>query len=268
MTANVLNSQVRRLSIFCTCMNGYVSLLHTKLHKRRIASRASRQTIDQKTQRAQIIVLPRCQTEFGACRVADLGTWLQGLGLAKYAKAFEENEIDFAVLPYLSDGMLQQIGLPIGPRAKLLAAIANLPASSRGDRKDTSEAAAIELQLRPRQEAERRQITVMFCDLVDSTKLATHLDPEELKSVLEAYHGTCAAIMDRYGGYVAQYSGDGILAYFGWPTAHEDAAERAVRAALDVVKTVRTVEGPEPLAVRAGIGTGIVVIGKAGLGDP
>jgi len=197
--------------------------------------------------------------------VRDIATWLQGLGLAKYAEAFADNEIDFDALPHLNESMLQQIGLPVGPRAKLLAAISEL-ASSQPRVADHLPAAAGEAAARP--QAERRQITVMFCDLVDSTKLATRLDPEELRSVLEAYHRTCTAIVERYGGHVAQYSGDGILAYFGWPAAHEDAAERAVRAGLEVVKAVKAVAGPEPLTVRAGISTGIVVIGKSGLGDP
>jgi class 3 adenylate cyclase/tetratricopeptide (TPR) repeat protein len=193
--------------------------------------------------------------------VRDIAAWLQGLGLAKYLKAFEDNEIDFATLPYLTEHMLEQIGLPIGPRAKLLAAISKLPSSQVPDPEHIEPAAQ-------RQEAERRQITVMFSDLVGSTELAARLDPEELRSVLEAYQRTCGAIVERYEGYVAQYRGDGMLAYFGWPAAHEDAAERAVRAGLELVKAVNAITGPEHLAVRAGISTGIVVIGNTGLGDP
>ncbi|MEK6209470.1 MAG: AAA family ATPase [Pseudomonadota bacterium] len=197
----------------------------------------------------------------------DVAAWLQGLGLAKYAKAFEDNEIDFESLPYLTESMLEQIGLPIGPRAKLLAAISELNASSLF----ASEAKLKDLSTTPsgqRREAERRQITVMFSDLVDSTKLARRLDPEDLRSVMKAYQSACSAVIARYEGHVAQYLGDGIMTYFGWPAAHEDAAERAVRAGLDVIEAVKAIEGPESLSVRVGISTGIVVIADTPSGDP
>jgi class 3 adenylate cyclase/tetratricopeptide (TPR) repeat protein len=198
----------------------------------------------------------------------DIATWLQSLGLGKYAAAFERNEIDFDTLPLLTQSMLEEIGLPIGPRAKLLAAIAKLasspPTALAGDPIDqpTVETAG------GRPEAERRQITVMFCDLVESTRLATSLDPEDLGSLMAAYQRACRAIIERYGGYVARYLGDGVLAYFGWPTAHEDAAERAVRAGIEVVEAVKAVPATEPLSVRIGISTGIVVISSAGFVDP
>ena len=164
----------------------------------------------------------------------DVAAWLQGLGLGKYAKAFEDNEIDFEALPHLTEKMLEQIGLPIGPRAKLLAAISRLASSPASGVARTAGATA-ELAV-PRRQAERRQMTVMFCDLVDSTKLARRLDPEDFKSVMQAYQTACGAVIRRYEGHVSQYRGDAIEAYFGWPAAQEDAAERAVRAGLEIVE--------------------------------
>lgn len=198
----------------------------------------------------------------------DVAAWLQGLGLGKYARAFADNEIDFEALPHLTESMLERIGLPIGPRAKLLAAISELassPASAPEHKREERATAQSAVQRRP---AERRQITVMFCDLVDSTRLASRLDPEDLKSVMQAYQQACGAIIERYEGHVAQYLGDGIMAYFGWPAAHEDAAECAVRAGLEVVAAVKTIEGPESLSARVGISTGVVVVSETGLGDP
>jgi class 3 adenylate cyclase/predicted ATPase len=198
----------------------------------------------------------------------EVAAWLRGLGLAKYVKDFEDNEIDFDALPYLTESMLEQIGLPIGPRAKLLAAIAKLAASTATAQQNKLDERAIAETAARREHAERRQITVMFCDLVDSTKLASSLDPEDLRSVMQAYQRACRPIIERYEGHVARYLGDGILVYFGWPAAHEDAAERAVRAGLDVVEAVKALAGPEPLSVRIGISTGIAVISQSGLGDP
>lgn len=200
--------------------------------------------------------------------MGDVAAWLQGLGLAKYVKDFEDNEIDFAALPHLTENMLEQIGLPIGPRAKLLAAISELAPSPATDRENKTQERVIAETSAHQEHAERRQITVMFCDLVDSTKLAGCLDPEDLRFVMQAYQRACRAIIERYEGHVARYLGDGILAYFGWPAAHEDAAERAVRAGLEVVEAVKALAGPEPLSVRVGISTGIVVIGETGLADP
>ena len=199
-------------------------------------------------------------------RVPDLEAWLQELGLSRFVKAFEENEIDSEVLPYLTDNMLAQIGLPVGPRVKLLAAISKLPSSTAPA---VAEAQREEDQPTVlRREAERRQITVMFCDLVDSTNLAERLDPEDFAAVMEDYQKACGTIIERCDGHIAQYRGDGIEAYFGWPSSREDAAECAVRAGLEVVEAVRTVPGPHPLSVRVGIGTGVVVIGETGFGDP
>jgi class 3 adenylate cyclase len=200
--------------------------------------------------------------------MGDVAAWLEGLGLSRYVRAFEENEIEFETLPHLSESMLEKMGLPIGPRAKLLAAIAELALSLGANQQLKREQSAVAEAAAGREQAERRQITVMFCDLVDSTKLAGSLDPEDFASVIRAYLQRCTVIIERYQGHVARYLGDGVLAYFGWPTAREDAAEQAVRAGIEVVAAVPALPGPEPLSVRVGISTGIVVIGEAGLAHP
>jgi class 3 adenylate cyclase/tetratricopeptide (TPR) repeat protein len=200
--------------------------------------------------------------------MTDIATWLQSLGLGKYVAEFERNEIDFEALPHLTQSMLEEIGLPIGPRAKLLAAIAELGSSARSDPASKTVAQPTADLAIPRPEAERRQITVMFCDLVESTRLATSLDPEDLGTIIAAYQRVGRTIITRYGGHVARYLGDGILAYFGWPLAHEDAAERSVRAAIEIVEAVKALSAPEPLSVRIGISTGMVVISSAGFVDP
>jgi len=200
--------------------------------------------------------------------VSEVSAWLHRLGLGKYTKAFEDNEIEFDSLPHVTEHMLEQIGVPIGPRAKLLAAISEL-ASPRADKAefhpDTRAKGRSTTEPRP---AERRQITVMFCDLVDSTKLASSLDPEDFKAVMHAYQSACRAVIERYGGHVSQYHGDGLEVYFGYPVAHEDDAERAVRAGLAVIEAVTAIAGAQPLSVRVGISTGIVVISETGAGDP
>jgi len=198
----------------------------------------------------------------------DIAAWLQSLGLGKYVPEFERNEIDFEALPHLTQSMLAEIGLPIGPRAKLLAAIAELrsSASSHATSKQVARQDADLPVSRP--EAERRQITVMFCDLVESTRLAASLDPEDLGLLIAAYQNASRTIIARYDGHVARYLGDGILAYFGWPLAHEDAAERSVRAAIEIVEAVKSLPMTEPVSVRIGISTGIVVISSAGFADP
>lgn len=201
--------------------------------------------------------------------MTEVAAWLHGLGLGKYARVFEAHEIDFAALPHLTETMLEEIGLPIGPRAKVLAAIAGLGASAvpelaNGQRSEGATAGAAVT----RPHAERRQMTVLLCDLADSTKLASSLDPEDFKSLMQGYQEACGAVVQRYEGHVAQYRGDAVEVYFGWPAAQEDAAERAVRAGLDILEAVKAIASPKPLSVRVGISTGIVVIGETGLGDP
>ena len=173
---------------------------------------------------------------------------------------------------HLTADDLKELGVAgVGHRRQLLVAIAKLneqptdtviPLISSGDRFGTFGEDAVS------RGGERRQLTVMFCDLVGSTALSEKLDPEELRSLLHAYRILCGEVIARYDGFVARYVGDGILTYFGWPTAHEEDAERAVRAALEIVHTVKRASSTEELSVRIGIATGPVVVGEqAGAGD-
>ena len=199
----------------------------------------------------------------------DVVAWLRGLGLEQYAPAFRDNDVDGEVLPELTAEDLIGLGMnSIGHRRKLLAAIAALGAEpTRGLARPAASATSTPVSP-PTSEAERRQLTVMFCDLVGSTALSEKLDPEELRSLLHAYRTLCGDVIARYDGFVARYVGDGILIYFGWPTAHEEDAERAVRAALEIVHTVKRASSTEDLSVRIGIATGPVVVGEAaGTGD-
>ncbi len=182
--------------------------------------------------------------------------WLQGIGLSKYSALFAENEIGLDVLPDLTDADFEKLSVPLGDRKRLLKAVVSL--SERPE-----EPTAPERSPAPPAEAERRQLTVMFCDLVGSTRLSSRLDPEELREVLRRYQDVVAAAVARYEGHVAKLLGDGVLAYFGWPQAYEDQAERAVRAALDAVVAVEDVrlDDDERLRARVGIATGQVVVG-------
>ena len=192
----------------------------------------------------------------------DLGSWLRSLGLAQYEAAFRENAINEAILPKLTAEDLKDIGVTaVGHRRVLLDAIATL-------RGETPPGAATEPANKPNRidgalpEAERRQLTVMFCDLVGSTALSAWMDPEDLRALIGAYHRCCAELVERNGGFVAKYMGDGVLAYFGYPQAHEHDAERAVRAGLNVVEAVPKLaaNAGSPLQVRVGIATGLVVV--------
>jgi class 3 adenylate cyclase len=188
--------------------------------------------------------------------MSDIRAWLEGLELGDYAEAFEANEIAPAHLPDLTHDVLKELGVAaIGHRMTILKA-----ATETNSEKPPA-------TLPSPREAERRQITVMFCDLVGSTALSEQLDPEDLRTLMQAYQQAAGAVIERYGGHVAQYLGDGLMTYFGWPQAHEDDAERAVRAGLDIVDAVKAVEAPEPLQVRVGIATGPVVVGETGAGD-
>ena len=184
----------------------------------------------------------------------NVADWLHGLGLEQYAPAFAANDIDGEVLAELTADDLIGLGITsIGHRRKLLAAIAALGPQARQPLPEPMPAVSAE--------AERRQLTVMFCDLVGSTPLSTRFDPEDLREIVGAYHRCVADTVARVGGFVAKYMGDGVLIYFGYPEAHEDDAERAARAGLAVIDAVGGLTTPEPLNVRIGIATGLVVVG-------
>ncbi|MGH6918214.1 MAG: adenylate/guanylate cyclase domain-containing protein, partial [Geminicoccaceae bacterium] len=192
--------------------------------------------------------------------MADVERWLQDLGLAQYARTFAENDIDLEVLPHLGEQDLEKLGVSLGHRKKLLRAIAGLAVGSDSP---TPVSSTAEVSKQPRVEAERRQLTVMFVDLVGSTELSARLDPEDMAQVIRAYQGCCNEMVERWDGHVAKYMGDGVLAYFGWPRAHEDEAERAVRAGLAITTAVGQLSNPgEPLAARVGIATGLVMVGE------
>jgi class 3 adenylate cyclase/tetratricopeptide (TPR) repeat protein len=185
--------------------------------------------------------------------------WLGKIGLSRYAAVFTEHAIDFDVLRTLSEEDLRELGLVLGDRRRLLQAVAALDTSTVGNIPDAGELS--------NQSGERRQLTVMFCDLVGSTALAERLDPEELRALMQAYRKACGDVVARYEGHVAQYLGDGLMIYFGWPSAHEDDAERGVRSALEMVQAVKGVTAVRPLAVRIGVATGAVVVGEASSED-
>jgi class 3 adenylate cyclase len=188
----------------------------------------------------------------------DIEAWLQGLGLERYVPAFRDNEIDWDVLPKLTSEDLREIGVTaVGHRRKLLHAITALGASAP----TAAVSAAVSGASAPA-DAERRQLTVMFCDLVGSTALSARFDPEDLREVYGAYHRTVADVVGIFDGHVAKYMGDGVLVYFGYPRAHEDDAERAVRAGLDVIGAVGRLDVKSlELQARVGIATGLVVVG-------
>src|SRR5262252_1565203 len=185
-----------------------------------------------------------------------IAEWLASIGLSEYAQRFAENAIDLSVIRDLTEQDLKDLGVLLGHRRKILRAIAEL---------DGVAPAPIETAAEPmaRDEAERRHLTVMICDLVGSTALSARLDPEDMNAVMDAYHAACARIMATYDGFIGDFRGNGILAYFGYPRAHEDDAERTVRAGLDIIAAVARLEtrAAVPLAVRSGVATGLVVVG-------
>jgi len=189
----------------------------------------------------------------------DIAAWLNRLGLQQYEQAFRDNDVDAEVLPELTADDLISIGVTsVGHRRKLLAAIAALQ-----DRPLTSAARpAPALLSTGAADAERRQLTVMFCDLVGSTALSWRLDPEDYRQVIAAYHRAVGEIVAGFDGFVARYMGDGVLVYFGYPQAHEDDAERAVRAGLTAIDAVGRLDVQSvKLQTRVGIATGLVVVG-------
>lgn len=191
----------------------------------------------------------------------DIAEWLDSLGFGRYADGFADNEIDLDALPHITEADLKDIGVALGPRRKMLAAIAELGdangavgAANADERSD---------QNVPGADAERRQLTVMFVDLVGSTSLSAGLDPEEMRDIIRGFQDAVAGEIARLDGHVAKFMGDGVLVYFGWPQAHENEAERAVRAGLAVMKAIERLHAPDgaPLTARIGIATGLVVVG-------
>jgi class 3 adenylate cyclase len=189
----------------------------------------------------------------------DVASWLRSLGLEQYEAVFRENAIDVSVLPDLTDQDLEKLGVLLGHRRKLLRTIANLETTAKAAQGAVGVPADVVAS--PRDTAERRQVTVMFSDLVGSTALSARMDPEDLREVISAYQKCVAETVRRFGGFVAKFMGDGVLIYFGYPQAHEDDAERAVRAGLELVAAVGGLKTHAPLQTRVGIATGLVVVG-------
>jgi class 3 adenylate cyclase/predicted ATPase len=185
----------------------------------------------------------------------DIDGWLRGIGLEQYAQTFRDNALDADVLCDLTDEHLRELGLPLGARLKLLRAVAALGTSERTLASPEITPPA------PRADAERRQVTVMFSDLVGSTALSARMDPEDLREVISAYQRCVAEAVHRFDGFVAKYMGDGVLVYFGYPEAHEDDPERAIGAGLELVTAVSDLKTHAALQTRVGIATGLVVVG-------
>ena len=179
-----------------------------------------------------------------------IADWLEQLGMRDYIQRFAENDIDFAILIDLTDQDLEKIGVTsLGHRRTLLRAIADLKSIEKSIPAGTA-AAPLPASPQTADIAERRQVTVMFCDLVGSTALSASMDPEDLREVISAYQKCLAETVRRFDGFLAKYLGDGVLAYFGYPLAHEDDAERAVRAGLEAIAAVRALEVSVPLQTR------------------
>ena len=184
-----------------------------------------------------------------------IADWLEKLGMSEYAQRFAENRIDFSVLPDLTDQHLKDLGIALGDRLKMLRAIRELSNAAP----PTPEPPPAQPKLQDA--AERRQVTVMFSDLVGSTALSARMDPEDLREVISAYQKCVTETVRRFDGFVAKFMGDGVLIYFGYPQAHEDDAERAVRAGLELITAVSSLKTHAPLQTRVGIATGLVVVG-------
>ena len=199
------------------------------------------------------------------CRraVMDIVVWLRSLGLEEYEAAFRDNKINKRVLPSLTAEDLKELGVTaLGHRRILLDAIAALRSDTGGKAASVDPVTPSSAPNAPPEDrAERRQVTVMFSDLVGSTALSARMDPEDLREVISSYQKCVAETVKRFGGFIAKYMGDGVLIYFGYPQAHEDDAERAVRAGLELVSDVGQVKTHAALQTRVGIATGLVVVG-------
>src|ERR1700751_1628825 len=193
----------------------------------------------------------------------DVAAWLSGLGLEQYAELFRDSDIDGEILCGMTAKDLKELGISsFGHRRRLLNAIAALGGEPPTRDVAQSATSATSAPISPPPiDAERRQLTVMFCDLAGSTALSTRYDPEDLREIIGAYHHCVADTVSRFGGFVAKYMGDGVLVYFGYPQAHEDDAERAARAGLAVIDAIGRLATQEPLNLRIGIATGLVVVG-------
>ena len=191
----------------------------------------------------------------------NVADWLREIGLEQYVAAFRDNAVTADVLPHLTLDDLKDLGVTaVGHRRRLLQAAAALRTDGIGDVELPSGRSSEDNRI-PKSGAERRQLSVVFCDLVGSTELSARLDPEDLREIIGVYHKTVAAVLTRYGGFVAKYMGDGVLAYFGYPHAHEDDAERVVRAGLALVDAVADLDLGERLQLRIGVATGLVIVG-------
>lgn len=193
----------------------------------------------------------------------EIAEWLEGLGLSEVAETFRRNSIDARSLPELDGDDLREMGIPLGPRKLLLKAIGELRASDAREASADRSGRHGATPTVSATEAERRQLTVAFCDLVGSTELAARMDPEEYREILAGYRSAASTAIQKFDGHIASFMGDGILVYFGYPQAHEDDAERAVRAGLDIVDAIAGLQTGEDVAlqVRIGIATGLVVAG-------
>jgi hypothetical protein len=188
--------------------------------------------------------------------MSDFRVWLQSLGLEKYCEVFASHDIDLTIAPDLTEQDLEKLGLSLGHRRKFISAAAKLRSAAISP---TVESVPVQPGGEPATPVERRQVTVVFIDLVGSTTLSTGLDPEDLIRLLRQYRDACVAVIAKYDGFIAQYLGDGIMVYFGFPRAIEHAAERAVRAGLEIVDKVGRLKRPDglPLQSRVGIATGV-----------
>ena len=200
-------------------------------------------------------IVPKA-AEYRSSAMQQIAGWLDNLGMSEYAERFTENGISVAALRHLTDQDLKDIGVLLGHRRIILAAIGDLAGAPPAVPKPVAAA-----EPKAQEAAERRQVTVMFSDLVGSTALAGRMDPEDLREVISAYQKCVAETVQRFGGFVAKYMGDGVLVYFGYPQAHEDDAERAVRAGLELVAAVTALKTQVSLQTRVGIATGLVVVG-------
>ena len=208
-------------------------------------------------QRFDTVDLKRAKASCGGrAAMQQIADWLEKLGMSEYAQRFAENGIELRVLPDLTDQDLKDLVSRSGIGGKCCAPSPSLPCVRSRHRRSLPLT-----EPKPQEAAERRQVTVMFSDLVGSTALSARMDPEDLREVISAYQKCVAETVQRFGGFVAKYMGDGVLVYFGYPQAHEDDAERAVRAGLELVAAVGALKTHAPLQTRVGIATGLVVVG-------